>query len=119
MNARELKNAVRRVNEVTYNAESGSVISSVRVEKNPRHWHLHIWNRGGKAGTLIVNAEDGPAIVDRLMASREQFTADATRALDAFMSYARDVRGDWSNFDGRELLQHARELEKAMRPALL
>lgn len=44
----------------------GAVISSLRVEKNPQHWHIHIWNRGGKSGTICVNAEDGPLIVARL-----------------------------------------------------
>lgn len=43
------------------------LVSSLRIEKNDRHWHIHIWNRGGKAGTICVNAADGPMFVDRLL----------------------------------------------------
>lgn len=48
--------------------ESGRkpLVSSIKVVKNPRHWHIDVWNRGGKAGHLVVDAEDGAQIVSRL-----------------------------------------------------
>lgn len=43
------------------------MISSVRVEPGPRHDHVHIWNRGGKAGILIVEKGDGNKIASKLL----------------------------------------------------
>lgn len=45
---------------------SSHVITSVRVEEGPGHDHIHIWNRGGKAGTLTVTKGDGELIARRL-----------------------------------------------------
>jgi hypothetical protein len=45
-----------------------AIISSVRCEKSERHWRITVWNRGGNAGTLCVNASDGPRVVDALLA---------------------------------------------------
>lgn len=42
-------------------------VSSVRVEKTPTHWHIAVWNRGGRAGELSVLAADGPAFVTALL----------------------------------------------------
>lgn len=42
------------------------LISSVRVEPGPRHDRVHVWNRGGKAGVLVVDAGDGLDVSDRL-----------------------------------------------------
>jgi len=42
------------------------LISSVRVEHGPRHDRVRVWNRGGLAGVLVVDAGDGNAIADRL-----------------------------------------------------
>ncbi len=42
-------------------------VSQLRVLRNPRHWHIKVWNRGGLAGELCVDAIDGPTVVDRLM----------------------------------------------------
>lgn len=55
----------------------GALISSLRIERSPRHWYITIWNRGGKAGAICVNASDGQAIVDRLLPPdhREGFDA--------------------------------------------
>lgn len=43
------------------------VITSIEVTKNPRHWRLRVWNRGGLAGELAVNAEDGQEFLNRLL----------------------------------------------------
>lgn len=43
------------------------LISSVRIEpRGSQHAEIHVWNRGGKAGVLVVNAEDAQAVADRL-----------------------------------------------------
>ena len=42
------------------------LISSVRVELGPRHDRVHVWNRGGKAGVLVVDSGDGNEVADRL-----------------------------------------------------
>ena len=47
------------------------IISSVRIEKSPTHWHIDVWNRGGKAGTIRVDADDGPEVIRRLFGSDE------------------------------------------------
>lgn len=44
------------------------VVSSIRIDKNPRHWRITVFNRGGNAGTLCVDVEDGPTFVERLFA---------------------------------------------------
>lgn len=49
------------------NPDLRPVISSILIEESPAHWRIHVWNRGGKAGVLCVNAEDGNAVVGRLM----------------------------------------------------
>lgn len=46
--------------------QSDKKISTIRVELLGGHAHLGIWSRGGKAGTLIVNADDAGDMVDRL-----------------------------------------------------
>ena len=43
------------------------LISSVRVEPGPKHARLSVWNRGGLAGVLVVNAEDAKEIAARLL----------------------------------------------------
>lgn len=35
------------------------LITSVQIEEGPGHDIVHVWNRGGKAGTLTVNKGDG------------------------------------------------------------
>lgn len=51
---------------------SSVLISSIRVTRNPRHWMLTVWNRGGRAGDLTVDAKDGPAIVDSFIPQDNQ-----------------------------------------------
>lgn len=46
---------------------SNHLISSVTIETLGGHDHVHIWTRGGKAGTVIVSAGDGEAIRRRLL----------------------------------------------------
>lgn len=48
------------------------LVTSVRVEEGPGHDHVHVWNRGGKAGTLVVNSGDGHPIARLLLPNREQ-----------------------------------------------
>jgi hypothetical protein len=63
-------------------SESRTLITSVRVQASPVHWFLTVWNRGGCAGSLTVNAEDGPAVLDRLLppAQRSETPAPASPA---------------------------------------
>lgn len=58
---RDLPNAVR----------GDLMITSVRVEQGPGHDHVHVWNRGGKAGTLVVTSGDGYAIARLLLPNGE------------------------------------------------
>lgn len=48
------------------------LVSSLRITETPSHWRIAVWNRGGKAGDLVVNAADGPAICDRLLPPAER-----------------------------------------------
>ena len=43
------------------------LISSTRVEEGARHDRVHVWNRGGKAGVLVVESGDGHAVSARLL----------------------------------------------------
>jgi len=43
------------------------LVTSVRVESGPGHDHVHVWNRGGKAGTLVVTRGDGDRFADLLL----------------------------------------------------
>ena len=43
------------------------IVTSVRVEHGPGHDHVHVWNRGGKSGTLVVTSGDGDAIAELLL----------------------------------------------------
>ena len=50
-----------------YDRAPRPVISSVRVERGPGHDLVHVWNRGGKAGTLTVDKGDGDAVARSLL----------------------------------------------------
>lgn len=43
------------------------LITSVRVERAFGHDHVHVWNRGGKAGMLVVSEGDGERIARLLL----------------------------------------------------
>jgi hypothetical protein len=43
------------------------LITTVRVEESPGHDYVHVWNRGGKAGTLVVSKGDGRRIATALL----------------------------------------------------
>ena len=43
------------------------LISSTRVEEGARHDRVHVWNRGGKAGVLVVEPGDGNEVSARLL----------------------------------------------------
>jgi len=45
------------------------LITFVRVETIGGHDLVHVWNRGGKAGVLTVQAGDGAEVASRLMGS--------------------------------------------------
>lgn len=46
------------------------MVSSLRITKHLIHWHISVWNRGAAAGSLTVNASDGPALVAMLLPER-------------------------------------------------
>lgn len=46
---------------------SNKVVSSLRVEVAGGHAHIGVWNRGGKAGTLVVEASDAIWFIDALI----------------------------------------------------
>jgi len=50
------------------------LISSIRIQVEGSHAHLHIWNRGGKAGVLTVLREDAEAIAQRLISKGGKIT---------------------------------------------
>jgi hypothetical protein len=68
------------IRDTSDDPERRALITSLRVEANPRHWRITVWNRGGKAGTLTVNAADGPAVVDRLIPPERQVRLVCTEA---------------------------------------
>jgi len=49
---------------------AGDLVTSVRVERNGGHDHVHVWNRGAKSGILIVNAGDGDKLKRRLLGEK-------------------------------------------------
>lgn len=42
------------------------LISTVEVETVGGHDHVHVWNRSGRAGTLVVRKGDGAEVARRL-----------------------------------------------------
>ena len=42
------------------------VISTKIENQNPVHTAIKVWNRGGLAGTLVVNTDDAAEIIGRL-----------------------------------------------------
>lgn len=44
-----------------------SLISTVKIDYGLKYAYLHVWNRGGKVGTLKVNKEDVREIAHRLL----------------------------------------------------
>ncbi len=56
--------------EYVVQGRDGSAVSSVRVVIQGAHARLTIWNRGGNAGDLVVNATDADEIVLSLTAAR-------------------------------------------------
>ncbi len=55
-----------------YNKYAVNVVSSVRVEPGPRHDRVSVWNKGGLAGSLTVDAGDGEYIAARLLPTTER-----------------------------------------------
>lgn len=43
------------------------LITSCQIEETPGHDIVHVWNRGGKSGTLTVNKGDGYPVAYRLL----------------------------------------------------
>jgi hypothetical protein len=50
-----------------YTVKSDLLVTTVRVDEGPGHDVVHVWNRGGKAGTLTVTKGDGRAVAARLL----------------------------------------------------
>lgn len=46
---------------------SALVVSSVRVTDGPGHGRIEVWNRGGKAGELVVDRRDTERLLDMLL----------------------------------------------------
>ena len=46
---------------------SALVVTSLRVALDGRHAHISVWNRGGPAGTLVVDAVDVPFFTAALL----------------------------------------------------
>jgi len=42
------------------------IISTKIEDQNPVHTRIKVWNRGGLAGTLVVNTSDAAEIIRRL-----------------------------------------------------
>ena len=63
-----------------FTVRSGLPITTVRVEKGPGHDYVHVWNRGGKAGTLTVTSGDGDLIARRLLPFEDVKLATPTGA---------------------------------------
>ena len=42
------------------------IISTKIEDQNPVHTRIKVWNRGGLAGTLVVNTSDAVEIIRRL-----------------------------------------------------
>jgi hypothetical protein len=49
-----------------------SIISSIKVSKENNRWWLTIWNRGGQAGIIIVDAVDAPTVINKLIPPNRQ-----------------------------------------------
>lgn len=91
------------------------LISTVKIEKVGGHEHVHVWNRGGKAGTLIVTEGDGEKVARRLAISFtevDDLMCRARRAADKLMTmYA---RGEVLKRDELDRLLSARPRISAM-----
>jgi hypothetical protein len=44
-----------------------AIITTLCIKKGVRHWNITVWNRGGQAGILTVDAADGQTIVNKLI----------------------------------------------------
>ena len=52
---------------------SRAVVSSVRVYEYSRYHRIQVWNRGALAGELLVDAQDGQAFLDAILAPVHRF----------------------------------------------
>ncbi len=62
---------------------NGRIVSSVRLEHEPSHDRLTVWNRGGQAGVLVVESGDGAAMGERLTGGMVQGRVNAITALES------------------------------------
>lgn len=58
------------------------LITTAKVITVDGHDHVHVWNKGGKAGTLIVKQGDGEEIADRLLADVVGLLAELAQQAD-------------------------------------
>lgn len=47
--------------------KANNLVTSVTVVFGPSHDNISVWNRGGHAGSLVVNAGDGELVAKRLL----------------------------------------------------
>lgn len=92
------------------------LISSVRVETGQRHDRVTVWNRGGSAGVLTVDAGDGNAVARRLGDAQDGERIEGWAFPDE--DDGDDFRMLWTNkFDERHMVRatlilHTEEPEK-------
>ncbi len=58
-----------------YDRPPRPLVSSVRIDFGPGHDVVHVWNRGGKAGTLTVDKGDGERVAALLLPLSERGAA--------------------------------------------
>lgn len=93
------------------------LVTSVRVEIVGSHDVVHVWTRGGKAGTLTVSLGDGDLIAKRLMGYKVEDVEPKPVSVPKPMGFCQkcrqpvmlgdetwgytDARGDWNlSLDG-------------------
>lgn len=50
-----------------HTVRSRLLVTTVKVGEGPGHDYVHVWNRGGKSGTLVVQKGDGEEFAYRLL----------------------------------------------------
>lgn len=71
-----------QVANIAYIAKGGSgeLVSSLRIfRRSPAHDIVQLWNRGGLAGSLTVNAGDGQILADRLLPPWQRLGEPSTK----------------------------------------
>lgn len=74
------------------------IVSSLRVEEGPAHDHVHVWNRGGKAGELVVQRGDGETL---MLALTETLAGRMCAGRGAAAKALRDAGADFDKVQSR------------------